>query len=217
MYRTRHFVAVTLLAMVLVSLAQAGKDFRPPAAAAATAYPARDEHPQERVTIAADPFETREKAAIFPTDWRSHGFLPVRLVIANGGDQPIALNRMRLELVTANRTRLQPATDEDIYRRISRTKRRGDEGGAVPLPLPRRRADVGVPKEARQEIESAQFRAVAVEPRAAQSGFLFFDIEDVREPLAGAHLYVYGVRDSDGQEFMFFDIPLDKYLQRPAK
>lgn len=209
-------MSVALLTIVLASLAQAGKEFRPPGAAAASAYPARDEHPLERVTIAVDPCDTREKAAIFPTEWRRHGYLPVRLVIANGGDQPIALNRMRVELVTSNRTRLQPASDEDLYRRLSRTKHRGDEGSPVPLPLPRRRADVGVPKETRQEIESAQFRALAVEPKANQSGFIFFDIEDVREPLAGAHLYVYGVRDSDGQELMFFDIPLDKYLQPPV-
>jgi hypothetical protein len=30
--------------------------------------------------------------------------------------------------------------------------------------------------------------------------------------MAGAHLYVTGVRDGGGNELMFFDIPLDKYL-----
>ena len=37
------------------------------------------------------------------------------------------------------------------------------------------------------------------------------------QPLAGAHLYVTGVRDGNGSELMFFDIPLEKYLTyRPA-
>jgi hypothetical protein len=30
--------------------------------------------------------------------------------------------------------------------------------------------------------------------------------------MAGAHLYVTGVHDGGGNELMFFDIPLDKYL-----
>ncbi len=217
MPRHRQFLFAALLALALVTLAQAAKEFRPPAARPANSYPARDEHPQERITIAVDPYDTHEKAAVFPTGWRGHGFLPMQFVVTNNGDQPIALIRMKVELITANRSRLQPATDEDLFRRISRTRHRGDEGSVIPLPLPRRRPDVGVPKDARHEVDAAQFRAVAVEPRTTKSGFFFFDIDGVREPLAGAHLYVSGIRDADGAEVMFFDIPLDRYLQRTGK
>ncbi len=57
-------------------------------------------------------------------------------------------------------------------------------------------------------------RAEAVEPHSTRAGFLFFDIANIQQPfLAGAHLYVTGVRDGNGQELMFFDIPLDKYLE----
>ena len=75
---------------------------------------------------------------------------------------------------------------------------------------------MGVSKEARQELEAAQFRALAVDPHASQSGFLFFDVEGLRDPLAGAHVYITGIHDSTGQDLMYFEIPLDNYLNAPA-
>jgi hypothetical protein len=212
----QRVAALAVLAGLALSTA-AAKDFRLPTPATVNSYPARDEHPQEHVTIALDPYDTHEKASLFPTDWQQHGYLPMLLIVANTGSQPIALNQMRIELVTANRSHLLPASDEDLYRRLSRTKRRGDEASPIPHPFPRRKADVGVSKQAQQEVDAAQFRAVVVEPGTTRSGFIFFDIEGVREPLAGAHLYLFGVRDSQGQELMFFDLPLDKYLQAPGK
>jgi hypothetical protein len=53
-----------------------------------------------------------------------------------------------------------------------------------------------------------------VEPHATQAGFLFFDVEGISEALAGAHLYLTGLRNSEGGELMFFDIPLDNYVRR---
>ena len=43
---------------------------------------------------------------------------------------------------------------------------------------------------------------------STQSGFLFFDIQDVANPVQGAHLYLYGMRDAGGTELMYFDIPV---------
>jgi hypothetical protein len=60
------------------------------------------------------------------------------------------------------------------------------------------------------EIQSAQFKAKAVEPRSSQSGFLFFDVSGLKDPLAGAHLYLTGVRDSSGHDLMYFDVELGK-------
>jgi hypothetical protein len=203
---------VAVAVLFACALAYAGKEFVMPRASHAKSYPAHDEHAQERVSIAADPYDTSAKAAIFRTKWREQGYMPVQLIVSNDSDQPIALTRLSIELVTANHSKILPATDSDLYRRVARTKRRGDEPSRLPFPVPRRGPDVGVNKDVRQEVEAAQFRALAVEPHASQSGFLFFDIQDIREPLAGARLYVSGVRDHDGQELMFFEIPLEKYL-----
>jgi hypothetical protein len=69
-----------------------------------------------------------------------------------------------------------------------------------------------VPKGAYDELGQAQFQAKVVEPKATQAGFLFFDISGISDPLAGAHLYVTGVKDGEGAELMYFEIPLEKYL-----
>lgn len=62
----------------------------------------------------------------------------------------------------------------------------------------------------RDEVESSRFAAKAVEPHTTQSGFLFFDVADVPEPLVRAHMYVTGVDDAKGTELMYFEIPMGK-------
>ena len=54
----------------------------------------------------------------------------------------------------------------------------------------------------------ARFTAAAVEPHSTQSGFLFFDVRGVGQPVDGAHIYLTGVRDNNGTELMYFEIPL---------
>jgi hypothetical protein len=68
----------------------------------------------------------------------------------------------------------------------------------------------GVNSKELDEIQSAQFKAKAVEPRSSQAGFLFFDVSDLPNPLAGAHFYLTGVRDSAGHELMYFEVELGK-------
>ena len=196
-------------------LAYAAKEFTPPRAFPAKTYPARDEHPNEKVTIAADPYDTPDKiATVFALKYNDKGMLPVYLVITNDGDQPITLLNLKAQLVTADRTKITAATSDDLYRRMSRLARRGDEPQRIPLPvpLPRRKAQAGVGKQGEQELDNAPMKAKAVEPHATQAGFLFFDVSGLDHPLAGAHLYITGVRDASGNELMFFDIPMEKYL-----
>jgi hypothetical protein len=40
-------------------------------------------------------------------------------------------------------------------------------------------------------------------------------VEDISAPLAGAHIYVTGVNDAKGTELMYFEVPLEKYLNPP--
>ena len=65
-------------------------------------------------------------------------------------------------------------------------------------------------KKELDEIESSQFAAKAVEPRTTQSGFFFFDVEDIDAPLAGAHIFITGVNDAKGTELMYFEIQMGK-------
>jgi hypothetical protein len=117
---------------------------------------------------------------------------------------------MRVTLVTRKRIKIIPAETDDIFRRISKQTVRGDEPKR-PFPLPKKKSTT-ISKEARDEVKDAQFMARAVEPHGTQAGFLFFDVEDVESPLAGAKLVVTGLADSNGHELFFFEIPMEKYL-----
>lgn len=176
----------------------------------AFSYPAHDHHPNENVTVAVDPYDNAPKANIFVVNYRQHQLLPVLLVITNDSDQPIQLVDIKPELVTADKTKLTPDSEDDILRRISHPNASGTRS---PLPFPTKRAKGGVNSKERDEIESALFRAKAVEPRGSQAGFLFFDISDVANPISGARFYLTGVRNSSGNDLMYFEVPLDKYLQ----
>ena len=193
----------------------AAKDFVKPAAQPAKTYPAHDEHPSEKVAIAADPYDTPEKTKIFSVDFREHGYLPVFFVVTNDGDQPISIANLEVKLITANRSNLTPASPEDIYRRLSNP--RANTNSPVPFPIPRKKVKGTVSKKEMDEIESSEFAARAVEPHATQSGFLYFDVGGISEPLAGAHIDVTRITDAKGNELMYFEIPIEKYLSAPKK
>jgi hypothetical protein len=194
------------------------KGFVMPKAAEAKTYPAHDSSEKEKVTVAADPYDLPGKTqGVFRIKYKEEELLPLLLIITNDGAQPVALTDLQVELVTSRRVKLHPATEDDVYRRIARQPMRGDQPSANPLPFPRK-VKRSVKKEEQQEIQDSRFAAKAVEAHATQAGFLFFDVEGIGNPLAGAHLYVSGLRNGQGQELIFFDIPLDNYLQRaPVK
>lgn len=199
---------------VLTMLAWAAKDFTMPTAHSAKGYPAHDEHSMERVTIAVDPYDQPEKAKVFNEKYRDIGFLPVYLIITNDSDGPITLFDVKPEYITADRTKLQPATEDDIDRRISRPQAKTTPS---PLPFPTKKVKGGISEQVREEIHNSRFAAEAIEPHSTHSGFLFFDISGISEPLAGAHFYLTGVRDANNKELMYFDVSMDDYLNPPAR
>lgn len=205
-------VAAVALAMLTV-WAWGAKEFLMPEARPAKTYPAHDEHSMEKVTVAVDPYDTAEKAKIFSAKYSEIGFLSLYLIVTNDGDQPIALSGLKAEYVTSDRTKTQPATEDDIQRRISRPQARTTPS---PLPFPTKKVKGGLSEQMRAEIHNSRFAAQAIEPHTTHSGFLFFDISGITEPVTGAHLYLTGVRDANGKELMYFDISLDDYLQPPA-
>jgi hypothetical protein len=208
----RDLAAVSVLLLSSV-VCLAGKHFVMPAAQPAKTYPAHDEHPSESVTLGLDPYDLPDKASIFSVHYSDVGLMPIFVVITNDGDQTVALSGMKAELVTVNRTKIPPATEDDIYRRIARPT-----GTISPNPLPwPKKAKGSISKDAMEEIQNSQFAAKAVEPHGTQSGFMFFDVSDIANPLAGAHFYLTRVRDAKGNELMYFEVPLEKYLSAPEK
>ena len=214
---TRAHRPVVLVALILVSCVAAigSKEFVMPEAHSARTYPAHDEHSMEKVTVAVDPYDVEYKASIFSVNYRKFGFMPVFFVVTNDGDQPIALADMKAQLNTVNRSKLSPASTQDLVRRMSHPSR-SDTPNPLPIPLPGKKVKGGMSEKAMDEIDRAQFGAKAVEPHSSARGFLFFDVSDIPNPLAGANFYLTGVRDAKGTELMYFEIALEKYLSAPA-
>jgi hypothetical protein len=206
-------IAVAVIAM-LPSWCLAAKEFTMPSAQPAKTYPAHDQHPSEAVTIAVDPYDLADKANIFSVHYSQIDFLPLFVIVTNDGDQPVELSGMKAQLVTASRAKISPAADEDIARRLTRPSANTNR---YPIPFPTKKVKGGLSKQAIEEIQNAQFVAKAVEPHSSRVGFLFFDVSGISVPLAGARFYVTGVRDAKGNELMYFEVPLEKYLAAPSK
>lgn len=214
--KMRGLPAVAAFVLLSCLSAMAGKGFVMPSAQAARTYPAHDEHPTEKVAIAVDPYDMADKAQIFGVNYNDYGYLPVFFVVTNDGDEPVALSGMKAQLITVKRTKLLPATTDDLLRRMSRPSRNDRPGVQLPIPLPGSKKVKGaVSRQTQNEISQAQFGARSVEPHSTASGFLFFDVSDISTPLAGANFYLTGVRDADGNELMYFEIPMEKYLSAP--
>lgn len=208
---------VLLLTLLLATAAWVFAEKPPqplPKAFHAKTYPAHESHENEKLSIAIDPYDMPDKASVFVVNYKASGLMPMHFIISNDGDQPVSLVDMQVELILFDRSQIPPATEDDLYRRLSKQTRRGDEPARnpLPVPLPRQKVKPTVSPQAQAEIEAMQLRARAVEAHALQSGFLIFDVQGVANPLAGAQLYVHGLRDQNGRELFYFEIPLEKYL-----
>ncbi len=202
-------VCLLLILGVMVAFSSltlwAAKDFVPPRAENANTYACKDAHASEKVTVAIDLYNTSPKDNIFITPYNQEGILPVFLVITNEGDQPIAVSNMRAQLVTASRAKMDSLTTDDIFRRVAHISGSTNPPPRVgPIPLSGNK-NKKVQKQY-EEIMSANFAAQAVEPHTTKSGFLFFDVSDVKQPVEGAHIYLTGVRNAGGSELMYFEI-----------
>lgn len=211
--RSSSRVVVPVIFALFLPLALiASKAFVKPVAKSAINYPAHDFHRDEKVAIAADPYDNAEKAKIFTINFAGHGFLPIFFIVTNDGDQPVSIGNMHITLTTAHDSKLTPIETDDLYRRLSNPQAKTDTNNPLPFP---HKVKGGVNEKQKDEIETSQFAARAVEPHTTQSGFLFFDIADLNSPLRGANIDITGVTDAKGNELMFFEIPMDAYLNAP--
>jgi hypothetical protein len=213
MHRHSYSRLVLLIALVAIGTLAlyASKQFDPPKVSAAATYPAHDAHTNEHVTIAADPYNTSQKASIFHLKFLDKGVLPINLIITNDGGSPISLAKMSVQLVARERhAKLSPMDEDDMFRRMAHAKRTDDVARTTsPLPFPTRHKVGGMKQQDQDELDRAMFQAQAVEPRTTQSGFIFLDVSGLDNPLQGAVLYVTGVRDNNGNDLMYFEVPLD--------
>lgn len=201
----------TLLALALLLALAVAKDFTPPPAKPAASYPLHETHDGDHLTIAVEPFSAAQMADA-KVKYHQHDLTPLRLIITNDSEAPVPLIELRVQMITAVRDKLDPATDDDIYRRIARADKNPDRTTRI-SPFPRipgvqKAVKPRVKEDEQREVEALMFRAKAVEPHSTQSGFLFFDTRGLSEPLQGAKLYITGLSDAHGAPIMYFEIPL---------
>jgi hypothetical protein len=199
--------------LLSMALPAAATDHTPPPVQAATTYADVEVHDQEKLAIAAEPYDTREKASIFRVDYLAHGVMPVRLIVTNLGDHPISLRDARILFLTAAGDKIQAAEPEDVERLMTRKER---EGKKIPMPGPIPAIKLkpkASNKDIEQDFDTFEYGALVVEPHTTRAGFLFYDVSDLDHPLVGAKLHLHELRDAAGKELFYFEIPFDKYLK----
>ena len=212
----RIALPLTLLAIGLAVTAGAS-DHKAPPVQPATTYPAVEVHDKEHVAIAVEPFDTKEKESIFRVDYLAHGVMPVRLIVTNTGDKPISLRDARILFYTAGGDKIQAAEPEDVERLMTRAER---EGKKIPLPGPLppiKRKPKASNKAIEEDFDQFEYQALVVEPHTTRAGFLFYDVSQLDHPLQGAKMHLHELRNADGEELFYFEIPFDLYLKSKSK
>jgi len=194
-------------------MGSAGAEHAPPPANAASSYPAFEAHADEHVTIAADPYNTKEKESCFRIDYLKYGFMPIRIIVTNDGDKPINLEQARIHFITASGDKIPAAEAEDVERRTTDVKNPSGPKIVVPgLPKPKSKNS-----KVDEDFQEFEYQALVVEPHTTRAGFLFYDVENLSNPLKGAKLYLRRLQKADGNELLYFEVPFDKYLAAGTK
>jgi hypothetical protein len=204
---------VTTTCLFAANLLAADKKAPPPKPA--NQYITFDAHPNEHVTVAADPCDDPKDCDFFRLPYIQHGMLPIRVIFTNDSDTAISLDDARIQFISVNNDKIPAATDDDIQRRLFSTK--GTAGRKIPLPMPLPPItvhDKPVDKQITKDDTDFGFSSTTVNPHSTLAGYLFYDVRQLDDPaLKGAELYVKMVHTVDGKKQLFdFNIPFDKWL-----
>ena len=201
------------LMVACLALPALARSHKVPPVEPATTYADVEVHQQERVAIAAEPYDTREKESIFRVDYLSHGVMPIRLIVTNFGDRPISLRDARILFETPAGDMIQAAEPEDVERMMTRKERMGRE---IPMPGPIPSIHLkpkGSNKEIEADFDQFEYQTLVVEPHSTRAGFLWYDVSQLDNPLKGSKLYLKELRNADGHQLFYFEISFDKYLE----
>lgn len=212
----RHFSSLPLL-LLGIALPAWTSDRTPPPVTPATSYPAVEVHAKEQVAIAVEPYDTKEKEKLFHIEYTKYGVIPVRLIVTNLGDRPISLRDARILFETATGQRVQAAEPEDVERLMNPHEPRSVPGASPLPPLPGlHMRHKNYDKLIEDDFNTFEYEALVVEPHTTRAGFLFYVLPGMDDPLSGADISVTKVRNADGEELFYFQIPFDKYLKAKA-
>jgi len=132
------------------------------------------------------------------------GVLPVLLIIDNGGDDTILLDRVQvLYQLAGGRNSVEPTDPKELpyLMGVRRPRQAGAGGVPVPIPLPRKKNPM-----AAVELDTRAWGAKSVLKGESVHGFVYFQTRHQRNAI----LYVSGIREaSTGKELFFAEVPLD--------
>jgi hypothetical protein len=185
----------------------------------AAKYVLNESHPDEHVTIAAEPCLYKQDCPFFRLPYVSHGFVPVRVIITNDRDDALNLDEVRIQFLPAGGGKEAAATDEDLNRRLFST--RNAEGHRIPIigiethPEP-------VDKKILNDDTDFGFQSTIVPAHSTRAGYVFYDVRGIDDPvLQGAELYVKEIHYTDAKgekhELFAFSLPFDKWLAAQPK
>ena len=205
-------VALAAALLCLSPVAAHASDKKAPPAKPAAEYAANDSHPNEHVTVAAEPCDDPKDCSFFRVPYLQHGMLPIRVIFTNDSDRAITLEDARMQFISANNDKVPAATLDELNRRIFNLH--STQPIHIPLdPFPIKRTPVD--KKIGDDDKDFGFQGTTVNAHSTVAGYLFYDIKDLDEPaLTHAELYVKMVHSLDGKTELFaFTIPLDKWLE----
>jgi hypothetical protein len=181
----------------------------------AAQYAAFDNHPNEKVAVAADPCDDPRDCDFFRLPYVQHGLIPIRVIFTNDGDAALSLDDARIQFISANNNVIPAATLDDINRRLFTMK--SVRGTKIPMPAPIPSITIHHPpvdKKITEDDNDFGFQGTVVNAHSTLAGYLFYDIRSLDDPpLKDAQLYVKMVHTLDGKKQLFsFSIPFDKWL-----
>jgi hypothetical protein len=167
---------------------------------------------QGTVTIAADPYETREKikTAFDLKELDQVGIVPIHVVVTNDGEDTIAVSGEDINLLDSNNRSFESIPVDEIIRAVVyKGSPRTSRPSPSPIPLPRGSGRRGDAFEIETDLTNKALKELRVAPRATAGGFVFFRLPDNRMRLGGHKVYIPEVRNLKTQEhLLFYEIEL---------
>lgn len=213
----RPRLTLLLLAACAIS-AHADKPRKPKPALPAAQYSMHDAHPNEQVTIAAEPGDTKDTAPDTRLNYLEHDMMPIRVIVTNDSDQAVTLDDARIDFIASDNTVVHAATTDDLQRRIFTLKDAKGTKIPLPMPLPSITVHHNVDKKIVSDDQDFSFKTTTVPAHSTVAGYLFYDIRGLDKPvLDKATLELRKVRfASDNRALDSFEIPLHPTTEATA-
>jgi hypothetical protein len=174
-------------------------------------YPCRST--QNRLTIAADPYNEKEKllTAFDLKKMLEQGIVPLHLILANEGEHVITVNGEAVQLLDEKNRPAYALGVEEVMQQLVHFSPRRTIGPRSPIPLPGTGGgkSAGDLFEIEADLTNKLLKMVRINPKSTQDGFVFFRVPPEAQPLKGYRVYLPELRDLTArQDLVFFEIEL---------